>query len=481
MDLSLMLLLGAIIFILVMVLFRATQIADKSVPKEGAKVDDKISSRAAESLSAMIKYPTLSEDAKVPDDSQSNRSDSFERMISYIRSRYPKIFRILTVEDIEGNLLLHWSGSDYNKDPMLFCANMDVVSSEGNWEHPHYSGVIAENKVWGRGAIEAKGVLCALLEATELLLREGFRPKRDIYVAIVRDAESKNNGARILSEALNRRTNRFAAVFGRGSCISRDLLPLDRAQAIIGVAEKGTMKMKLSAKERGGSISSPPRYSAIGRLSEAICRLEFRPQSIRKSEVMRKMIEAFSPYMPFRLRVYAANLWLFEGKLLKALQNYEGFSSMLRTTFAVTQTHSGGKEKLMPSTAEATVYARLISGDSCSDIFSFLEDLLGPTGVSIDVELAEEASAISNYSGEEYRRLKDTLQEVFGGIIIAPGILSEDTSLSPFKHNADAVYRITPFVLTEAEKATIRSVNERLDVETLGRGVYFYKQLISSM
>ncbi len=164
---------------------------------------------------------------------------------------------------------------------------------------------------------------------------------------------------------------------------------------------------------------------------------------------------------------------------MKSLQEHEGFSSMLRSTFAVTQTQSGSNAKVMPSTAEATVYARLISGDSCSDIYKFLQDLLGPTGVSIDVEIAEEASEISDYTGREYSRLKNALGEIFGDIIITPGILSEDTSLSPFTHRADSVYRITPFVLTEAEKATIRSVNERIDIENLGRAVCFYKRLIS--
>lgn len=480
MDLSLMLLLGATIFIFIMVLFRTERIKDRSTPKkEGVEIDERISKRAAQSLSNLIKYQTLPEDPSDSKDPKLYRGDAFDRMISYIKNRYLNTFKTLNSEEIEGNLLLRWEGSDADKEPLLFCANMDVVSAEGEWEHSPFSGWIEDNKVWGRGAIDSKGVLCALLEAVELSISEDFKPVRDVYIAILRDAESTNSGALAVSETLSRRVRRFAAAFGRGVCISKDLLPLDRPQAIIGVAEKGTMRMKLSSKERGGSVSSPPRYSAIGRLSESICRLEFRPQSVRKSEIMREMIKAFAPYMPYSLRVYAANLWLFEGRLLKALQKYEGFSSMLRTTFAVTQIRAGNDEKIMPSTAEATVYARLISGDSCSDIYRFLQDLLGPTGVTIDVELAEEASSVSKYKSNEYRELKNALQEVFGDIIIAPGILSEDSSLQPFSNNADQIYRITPFVLTEAEKATIRSENERVDIETLGRAVYFYRKLLS--
>jgi len=477
MQLYLLLLCGAIVFILITILFRAARIADRSVPKEGPEIDSRISRRAAESLSAMIKYPTVSSaEAR----SQTGyRGDAFARLVSYIRARYPNIFRTMMAEDLNGNLLLYWAGEDEDADPMLFCANMDVISAEGEWEYHPFSGEIAENKVWGRGAIDSKGVLCSLLEAVESLISEGFRPIRDVYIAIVRDAESTNDGARLIADILRKRVFKFAAVFAKGRCISRDLLPVGRNQAIIGVAEKGTMKIKLTSREKGGSISEPSRYSAIGRLSEAICRIEYRPQPIRRSELLRDMISAFAPYMPYSMRVYASNMWLLEGRLLKHLQKYREFSSMLRTTFAVTRSSAGTGEKVLPSSAEATVYARVIHGDSSSDIYRFLTDLVESVGVEVEVEDANEASAISPYRGKDYLKLRNALKESFGDLIVAPGVISEDTSVSPFTHNAEAVYRITPFVLTEAEKSTIQCNNERIDIESLGRAVFFYKRLIS--
>lgn len=477
MQLSLMLLCGAIVFLVITILFRAARIADRSVPKEGPEVDQKISRHAAESLSAMIKYPTVSSVDNIS--STGYRGDAFARLVNYIRARYPNIFSTMMVEDLDGNLLLYWAGEDEDADPMLYCANMDVISAEGEWEYHPFSGEIAENKVWGRGAIDSKGVLCSMLEAFESLINEGFRPIRDVYISIVKDAESTNEGALMIADVLRKRVVRFAAVFGKGSCISRDLLPVNRNQAIIGVAEKGTMRIRLISEEKGGSISSPSRYSAIGRLSEAICRIEYRPQPVRKSVLLRDMISAFAPYMPYSMRVYASNMWLLEGRLLKLLQKHKEISSMLRTTFAVTQSKAGTGEKVLPSSAEAVVYARIIHGDSCSDIYRFLTDLIESVGVKVEVESAEEASVISPYRGKEYIKLRNALKESFGDLIVAPGIISEDTSILPFTHNAEAIYRITPIVLTEAEKSTIHSNNERVDIDALGRAVYFYKRLIS--
>jgi carboxypeptidase PM20D1 len=477
MHLSLMLLCGAIVFLLIAVMFRAARIADRSVPKEGPEIDEGISQHAAESLSAMIKYPTVS--SSEIRNSLGYRGDAFSRLVNYLRARYPKIFSTMIVEDLNGNLLLYWGGVDEDADPMLYCANMDVISAEGEWEYHPFSGEIAEDKVWGRGAIDSKGVLCALLEAIESLIGEGFRPIRDVYIAIVKDAESSNEGARMIADVLRKRVFRFAAVFGKGRCISRDLLPVRRNQAIIGVAEKGSMRILLTSAEKGGSVSYPARYSAIGRLSEAICRIEYRPQPIRKSVLMRDMILAFAPYMPYSMRIYAANLWLFEGMLFKHVQRYKEFSSMLRTTFAVTQAKAGTGEKVLPASAEAVIHARVIHGDSCSDIYRFLADLVGNVGVKVEVEQSNEASVITPYRGKDYLKLRNALKESFGDLVIAPGIISEDTSILPYTYNAEAVYRITPFVLTEAEKATIHSNNERVDIDALGRAVYFYKRLIS--
>jgi carboxypeptidase PM20D1 len=472
MELSVMLLCGALIFVLSVVFFRAAGIANHRRGSAGPEPDEYVSSRAAESLSNMIQIRTTGGTA--------SSGDEFRELGDYLRARFPHTFEALRWEEADGNLLLRWKGGDDDADPILFCANTDVVSAEGAWEYGPFSGEIAENMVWGRGAIESKGILCALLEAVEELTAAGFIPKRDIYISIVNDAESGRTGSAEISELFRKRGLRFAAAFSKGVCISKDMLPIGIPQAIIGVAEKGHMKVRLSAEDRGGRSDQPPRYTAVGRLCEAVCRIEYRPRPVRKSVIMHEMISGIAPYLPFGKRILAANLWLFEGRFYESMRSYPAFYSMLRTTFAVTEIKSGSAENRMPSAASATVHVRTIHGDSCSDICRFLVNLVGSVGVRVDVDLAEEASPVSPYKGKDYSRLKKVLAESFGDIVAVPAIIGGGANSNAYAPYTDAFYRITPFVLTEAEKSTIHSTNERIGKYALGRAVGFYKKLIES-
>jgi carboxypeptidase PM20D1 len=335
--------------------------------------------------------------------------------------------------------------------------------------------------VWGRGAIESKGVLCALLEAVEGLTKNGFVPSRDIYIAIVSNAESDNAGHKEIADIIRKRGIRFTAVFGKGNCISRDLLPVGRPQAVIGVAEKGRIKIRLYAEDKGGRTGTPPQYTVTGRMSEAICRTEYRSQPVRKSVVLMDLVAGLAPYLPFGKRILAANLWLFESAFFRSMRRYTAFSSMLRTTFAVTEIKAGSAENRLPSSAEATLQIRTIHGDSCSDICRFLMNLIDSTGVQAEVIQADEATQVSAYRGKAYAKLRRALAESFGEIIAVPGIIADNSSLNAYQQYTDGIYRITPFVLTEDEISTIHSTNERIGIEELGKAVIFYEKLIEKV
>jgi len=473
MELGLLLLCGAVIFLLIVIIFRAIRIKDRSETNDIPGIDGEKAERAAQSLSAMIRFRTVS--------SRGDSRTAMRKMADYLRSRYAETFKTLTVEDAGENILLRWRGASEDADPVLFCANTDVVSADGVWEYDPFSGEIAENMVWGRGAIESKGVLCALMEAVEGLIKNSFVPSRDIYIAIASDAESDNAGHKELAEIMRKRGIRFAAVFGKGNCISRDILPVGRPQAIIGVAEKGRMKIRLYAEDKGGRTGTPPQYTVIGRLCEAICRTEYRTQPVRKSVVLRDMVAGLAPYLPFGMRILAANLWLFESSFFRSMRRFSAFSSMLRTTFAVTEIKAGSAENRLPSSAEAILHVRTIHGDSCSDICRFLMHLIDSTGVQAEVIQADEATQVSPYRGKAYAKLKRALTDSFDKIAAVPGIIADNSSLNAYQQYTEGIYRITPFVLTEDEISTIHSTNERISIEELGKAVIFYEKLIEKV
>ncbi len=59
-----------------------------------------------------------------------------------------------------------------------------IVGTEAEWAHPPFAGRIADGIVWGRGTLDDKSSMTGLLEAAELLLRDGFEPERTVYLRV---------------------------------------------------------------------------------------------------------------------------------------------------------------------------------------------------------------------------------------------------------------------------------------------------------
>src|SRR5207244_2662348 len=110
---------------------------------------------------------------------------------AYLAERFPRAHQALKRETISDYSLLYtWTGSGDGK-PLLLLAHLDVVpvdpSTESSWEHPPFSGAIADGYVWGRGAVDDKGSALAIMEATEHLLAEGYQPPRTVMLAFGHD------------------------------------------------------------------------------------------------------------------------------------------------------------------------------------------------------------------------------------------------------------------------------------------------------
>ncbi|MDB4938817.1 MAG: Peptidase, family, partial [Labilithrix sp.] len=107
---------------------------------------------------------------------------------------FPKVEAVLGRELIgEHSLLYTWKGTDESQKPILLCAHMDVVpveaGTESAWTHPAFDGVVEGGFVWGRGTLDDKGSLVAILSAVDALLAEGFQPSRTVYLAFGHDEE----------------------------------------------------------------------------------------------------------------------------------------------------------------------------------------------------------------------------------------------------------------------------------------------------
>ncbi|WP_374778064.1 M20/M25/M40 family metallo-hydrolase [Streptomyces sp. NBC_01310] len=156
----------------------------------------------------------------------------------------------------------------------------DVVGAGPvGWSRPPFSGEVADGRVWGRGALDMKGQIAASLLVMQLLAAHRMPLRRDLLMVVTADEESGSRlGAYWLWE--NHRglvEAEFAFNEGGGQRFVTPGGPVYTVQ----VAEKGSARMRITARGPGGHASVPRPQSAVFALAEALLRLRaFAPASV---------------------------------------------------------------------------------------------------------------------------------------------------------------------------------------------------------
>ncbi|MEL7368675.1 MAG: M20/M25/M40 family metallo-hydrolase [Myxococcota bacterium] len=234
--------------------------------------------KVAETLAGALRFETVTR-------SQAPQFDpaAFEAMHGYLREKFPLAHTRLSTETVaQHSLLFKWEGSDPSAKPILMLAHQDVVPVESasleEWAHPPFSGTIADGFIWGRGALDDKQGVFGLLEAVEYLLKSGFQPRRTVYLAFGHDEEIGGTGAQAIVALLKKRGVQLAVVVDEGGILGKGLVPnVSEWVALVGVAEKGYVSLKLTTRGAGGHSSMPPPQTAVGVMAAAITKLESRP------------------------------------------------------------------------------------------------------------------------------------------------------------------------------------------------------------
>lgn len=172
---------------------RSVQLAVRPVEKLG------ITDRAIERVAGAIRIPNVSRSGGSPSDLV-----AIESLHRYLETCFPLVHKSLVREVVNGlSLLFSWKGEDQSAKPVLLIAHMDVVpvepGTESSWTHKPFAGDIADGFVWGRGTLDDKVGVMAILEAVEVHLNRGAGPKRSILLAFGHDEELGGQSVRAKS------------------------------------------------------------------------------------------------------------------------------------------------------------------------------------------------------------------------------------------------------------------------------------------
>jgi carboxypeptidase PM20D1 len=437
----------------------------------------------AESMAAVLRARTVS---GLVD--PAGTAAEFEQLHRHLAARYPLVHATLAKEVVgAATLVYRWRGSDASARPVALLAHQDVVpvapGTESLWKQPPFGGVVADGAVWGRGALDNKSNLVTQLEAVEALLKAGFVPRRDVYLVFGHDEEvGCARGAAAVVALLKQRGVQLDFVLDEGMAVTEGILPgVARPIALVGLAEKGSVTLRLSAQAAPGHSSMPPApgASAIGMLSAALVRLdrERLPGGIRG--VAAELFDVIAPELPFGQRLAMSNLWLLRPLVERMLANGAATNALMRTTTALTIVNAGNKFNVLPGRAEATVNFRILPGDTAASVQAFVRRVVADERIEVSVvETAFEPSRVSSREAAAYRTVERAIREVFPDAIVAPGLTLQATDARHFDAVADHVYRFMPIRFRPEDLPRLHGTDERIGIDQLADMVRFYQRLL---
>ena len=404
----------------------------------------------------------------------------FDKFHEYIKSSFPLVISNGTYEEVGHSILITLPGSDSSLRPALFMAHQDVVpivkNSENNWMHDPFGGDVADGFIWGRGAMDIKQMLIAILEAAEYLLSAGKRFKRTVYLAFGEDEETKNTGARAISNLLKSRkvTLEYVLDESGGDVIeASDLGAPGKYICPIGICEKGYADLKLSVCSRGGHSSNPFHGTSLGVLAKAITDVLDNPLPESLPGCVRQTLETLKDDITSEpMASYVKDIEANEGKLIDYFKSKESLYYLVQTTAAPTMITEGSPAgNVMPQDMSAVINFRLSPPDTPE---SLLEHYRSVVDKDVKLELVQKIapSIPSDTDAPGYKSLRSVLEHYFADLIFVPILNRGSTDARHYEQICRCCLRFGPFLEEEDISAEgIHGTNERISVRAYLQGI----------
>ena len=440
-------------------------------------MDKELAAKYAEHLSKMLQCETVN-DSSV---GMADTSEKFSAFHSQLKQLYPLTFERLERIPLGDALLLHWRGQDPDRPAIVLMSHSDVVAATGQWKYPPFSGEIDDDCIWGRGAVDTKGSLCAIFEAVEALISEDFTPACDVYISSSNNEEPLGDGAVKAVQYFVDNDIKLDMVSDEGGAVIESPLPGTHGfVSMLGIVEKGYANVRFTAKSSGGHASTPPKNTPIARLAAFVDHMEKHPPFVsRFTPTVEKMFKTVAPHMSFKYRFLFGNLWLFKPLLLKLLPKVsDQASAMLRTTCVFTMAEGSLAANIIPDSASVTANIRFIMHQPMDESLALIRSIADKYGIETEVLYAHDCSTLTDTDDKRFHYIQECATAVFPEAVAVPCVMLGGTDARHFATHCPCTVRFMPMILNNQQLSSVHGLDENLSVDALARAVEFYTLLV---
>jgi acetylornithine deacetylase/succinyl-diaminopimelate desuccinylase-like protein len=382
------------------------------------------------------------------------------------------------------NIVVRLRGRGEGK-AVLLLAHLDVVeANKDDWspDLDPFKFVERDGYFYGRGTQDVKEG-AALLAANMIRWKQaGWKPSRDIILALTADEETGNgNGVAWL---LKNHRNVIDAEY----CLNTDAGDFDERGGkpfVVKVAagEKKYSAIRLETRNRGGHGSLPRKDNAIYEMANALERIAAFRFPVELTDVTRGQLLGLAkletPERAADMRVVAANP--HDDAAAMRLSEEPNYNALLRTTCVATEIEGGHAENALPQHVKAVLNCRILPDSDPNEVMASIKKAVADPAVEISWEAIDEKKYPSSpLRPELLKSVNDVVQKMWPGVTVMPSLMLGASDGKFLRGDGIPTYGVPGTFIGEND-VRAHGKDERLGVKEFYEGVDFYDKLMKDL
>jgi acetylornithine deacetylase/succinyl-diaminopimelate desuccinylase-like protein len=367
------------------------------------------------------------------------------------------------------------------KKALILLQHLDVVPAvKTDWEVDPFAGTVKDGYVYGRGAIDCKGVAAIQFMALALLKRLGTPLKRDlIFLGTADEEEGGHQGAGwfvdnhfdLIADA------EFLLTEGGGIRVRDGKRSYD-----IDIAEKAPCWIQLDASGPAGHGSRPLPETAVTRLIGALDKILHYETAVKVIPAVQTYFTALAaqeePAKAERFRDLGRAL--ADPTFRKDFLANPTYNALVRNTISATVLEGSNKTNVIPAHARAQLDCRLLPGEDPQQFVASLEKVVNDQEVRFSILLNFPPLA-SEADTELFRAIRSIAERHDPQVPVVPAVLGGFTDSHYFRRKGIVSYGFTGLALTEEDGRRVHGTNERMPLAGLREGSQILFELVQEL
>jgi acetylornithine deacetylase/succinyl-diaminopimelate desuccinylase-like protein len=390
--------------------------------------------------------------------------------------------QVIGPDEQHKNLVLRFRGQGKLK-PVLFICHLDVVEAlRSDWSVDPFTFLERDGYFYGRGTTDIKNDDASLVANIIRLKKEGYKPNRDIIIALTADEEMGN------ANGVNWLVTNHRDLIDADFCINPDggggdLKNGKPLNMTIQTSEKIYVSYRLEVKNNGGHSSLPIKDNAIYRLALGLTRLANYDFPVRLNETTRNYFKNVASVETGQVKsdilaILTTPPDTAAAYRLEASSAY--YNAMMRTTCVATLMNAGHAENALPQTAQSVINCRMLPDDTPENVMQILKTVLADSKISVTQLNSAFNAPLSPLREDVTKPVFQISSSMWPGVNVTPVLSTGATDGRYLRSQGIPVYGVSG-MFEDMDDIRAHGKDERIGVKEFYNGVEFMYRFIKAL